>query len=238
MNRTGARRAMMAIMGTAFLGALGGCYTSPNPDPGPVVMQPVPELGQTGYSAYTPETYLLRPNDVISVSVFREPELSLGGVPVSATGELSVPLLGSMQAAGLTSAQLEARIEEMLNAQYLRDAEVTINVTQYASHQLTVEGSVNSPGLFTFSPGTRLSGGIALASGLSIVADEEQVAIFRETPEGIAVAKFDYDAVQNGTMLDPVLRPGDRIVVGLDNLSQIWQDILMTLPVVAFFRRF
>lgn len=236
MSRSGGRSVALRTSAAALLGVLGGCYSSPSPDPGPVVMVPVPELGQANYSAYSPETYLLRPNDVITVLVFREPELSMGGVPVSATGDVSLPLVGPMHVAGLTSVQLETRLEDILNAQYLQDANVTINVQQYNSHRLTVEGSVNNPGLFTFSPGTRLSGGLALAGGLSIVADEEKVAVFRETPEGIAVAKFDYDAVQNGTMFDPVLQPGDRIVVGLDILSQFWQDLLSTLPAVAFFR--
>ena len=61
------------------------------------------------------------------------------------------------------------------------------------------------------------------------------MAIFREAPQGLTVAKFDYRAVQQGTMIDPVLQPGDRVVVGTSGLSQFWQDVLKTLPAFAIF---
>jgi len=62
-----------------------------------------------------------------------------------------------------------------------------------------------------------------------------EVAIFRETPDGLMVAKFDYRSVRQGTMLDPVLAPGDRVVVGISGLSQFWQDLLRALPAFALF---
>lgn len=231
------RKRIVVMSGTVALSALGACQSGPSPQVGLVPQLIDPALGQEGYQAYPDETYELRPTDVINVSVFREEGLALASVPISANGEISFPLIGQVQAAGLTAGQLEARIEDSLGARYLRDPDVTVNVLEYASHRVTIEGSVANAGLFGFPPGTRLSGGLALAGGLSRVADEEEVAIFRETPEGIAVAKFDYDAVQEGTMLDPVLKPGDRIVVGTDTLSQIYVDFLSTLPTLGFFYR-
>ena len=198
---------------------------------------PVVELGQAGYATKLPETYTLRPSDVISVSVFREEGLTLGSVPVSASGEISFPLVGPLQVEGLTAPQLETRLEELLNARFLRNPDVTVNILEYTSHRVTVEGSVTNPGLFTFIPGTRLSGGIALANGVTRVGDERNVAVFRDTPEGVAVAKFDYREVQDGTALDPVLQPGDRIVVGLDSLAQMWEDAIRLLPTFGYFYR-
>ena len=49
------------------------------------------------------------------------------------------------------------------------------------------------------------------------------------------VAKFDYRAVSQGTMIDPVLEPGDRVVVGTSGLSQFWQDLLRALPAFGLF---
>ena len=227
----------LALSGTALLSFLSACYSPPSPEVGMVPQQTDPALGQTGYTTYPDETYLLRATDVIDVSVFRENELSLNSVPISSDGEISFPLIGQVQAAGLTAGQLAARIEDSLGERYLREPDVTVNVRDYASHRVTIEGSVANSGLYNFPPGTRLSGGLALAGGPTRVADEEQVAIFRETPEGIMVAKFDYDAVQEGRMLDPVLEPSDRVVVGQDTLAQIYVDILSTLPTFAFFYR-
>lgn len=231
------RKVVLAASAMA-LTSMSACTEGPDSDPGLVVSQPVVPLGQTGYNIYPRDTYELRPNDVINVSVFREPDLTLNTVPISATGEVSMPLLGPMQVSGLTASQLEGRLEEMLSAQYLRFPDVTVNIVQYGSHLVTVEGSVSSPGIYNFSPGTKLSGALALGGGPSPVADTDDIAVFRQTSDGIAIAKFDYLAMQSGTMIDPVIEPGDRVVVGLNNLSQFWQDILMTLPTFAFFRRF
>lgn len=233
-------RKLLAAGFALVLLSLGGCYGYGGPDSkvGPAITQPVEPLGQASYTVFPTDTYQLRPNDVISLVVFREPDLSLNQIPVSATGDISVPLLGPLQVAGLTAAQLEAQLERMLNERYLREPDVTINVVQYGSHLVTVEGSVSAPGLYNFIPGTRLSGAIALANGPLRIADQKDIAVFRQTPEGIAIAKFDYVAMQSGTMMDPVLAPGDRIVVGLSNLSQFWQDALSTVPVFGWFQRF
>lgn len=236
MSESILRKIVLAVSGIALL-ISAGCVRSPDADPGPVTAQPIPSLGQTGYAVYPSATYQLRPNDTINVVVFREPDLTLNTVPISGTGEISMPLLGPMRVAGLTASQLEAQLEERLNA-YLRFPDVTINIVQYGSHLVTVEGYVTSPGIYNFSPGTKLSGAIALANGPQRIADQDEVAVFRQTEDGIAIAKFDYVAIQSGTMIDPVLEPGDRVVVGLSNLSQYWQDALMALPVFAWFRRF
>jgi polysaccharide export outer membrane protein len=63
----------------------------------------------------------------------------------------------------------------------------------------------------------------------------EQVAVFRESPQGIMIAKFDYQQVRQGTMLDPVLEPGDRVVMGTDGLSVFWEDLLKALPAFGIF---
>jgi polysaccharide export outer membrane protein len=49
------------------------------------------------------------------------------------------------------------------------------------------------------------------------------------------VAKFDYGQIRQGTMLDPILEPGDRVVMGTDGLSQFWEDLLMALPAFGIF---
>lgn len=236
MSESSLRKLALTALAFAVLGTVTGCYRGPRSEVGPAVVDGLVELGHADYSSFTPETYQLRPNDVINVSVFREADMSLNGIPVSASGEVSFPLLGPMQVAGLTTSQLESQLESMLDARFLRYPNVTVNVVQYASHVVTVEGSVASPGLYNFRPGTRLSGALALASGPSRVARRSDVAVFREVPDGIVIAKFDYLAMQSGTMIDPVLEPGDRVVVGLNSLSQLYQDVLSVLPMALWIR--
>ncbi len=222
------------LPGAMALG-LWACATSPDALPGPAVEVPVAALGQEDYGSSLPAEYVLRPADRLSISVFREEDLSLQDVPVSAEGRVSFPLVGTLEVAGLTPLELEAELEERLGASYLRNPDVTVNVLDYASHLVTVDGQVEEPGVYPFAPGTRLSGGISLAKGPTRVANTALIAVFRQTEEGVQVAKFDYAAVRAGTMLDPVLMPGDRIVIGTNGLSQFWQDFLGAIPVFALF---
>lgn len=216
--------------------ALASCGSTPPPVVGLVNNKPVAEYGQAGYTDIAPQAYLLRASDVISISVYREEDLSVENVPIGADGNVSVPYIGTLKAEGLTAVTLAQQIADRLQGT-LKHPRVNVNVMQYASHVVTVEGSVAKPGVYPFKPGARLSAAIALASGPSRVAKLQQVAIFRETPEGLMVAKFDYVAVRQGTMLDPVLNPNDRVVVGTSGLSQFWQDLLVTLPAFALFTR-
>ena len=226
----------LATCAAAF--ALAGCAAQAPIEPGIAVTTPSAAMGQTEYISAVGSTYQLRPADKLSVTVFREAELSLPEVVISAEGRISVPLVGPVQAAGMTVEQLETRIEELFDARYLRSPDVAVNVLSYASHVVTVEGSVEKQGMYEFRPGTRLSGGIALASGPTRVADVREVAVFRQSGNGTLIAKFDYAQVRSGAMMDPVLQPGDRIVVGTDNLSQTWQDFLRALPAFGMFSQF
>lgn len=218
-----------------LLASLAACAQGPVAQPGLAVSAPAVAQGQAGFANFLGTTYVLRASDKISVNVFREEELSMPSVTVAADGMISLPLLGSMHVAGMTIAQVEDQVELLLGGRYLRNPAVAVNVVEYSSHTVTVEGAVETPGVFSFLPGSRLSAAIASAEGLRREAEPQEVAVFRQTPQGIQIAKFDYQAVQTGMMLDPILEPGDRVVVGTDGLSQFWQDLIKTLPAFALF---
>ncbi|MEE4200892.1 polysaccharide biosynthesis/export family protein [Erythrobacter sp.] len=212
-----------------------GCASSPEPIIGPAVITPRADLGQQEFAAIAANTYALRPSDQISVNVFREPELSIENVRLGVDGTVSLPMLGAIPAAGITTAQLEQDISRRLLAAGLRTPMVAVNIANYASHLVTVEGAVTEPGVFAFQPGARLSSAVAMAKGPTEIAKEEQVAVFRESPEGVLVAKFDYRQVRQGTMLDPILQPGDRVVMGTDGLSVFYKNALQALPAFGTF---
>jgi polysaccharide export outer membrane protein len=217
------------------LALLAGCASTPDPIIGASVTTPRADLGQSDYSFQRPTSYVLRPADQISVTVFREPEFSLEGVKIGVEGNVSLPMLGSIPAAGMTAKQFEQDVTRRLAAVGLKSPLVSINITEYASHLVTVEGAVNTPGVYTFQPGARLSSAIAQARGPKRTAKIQQVAVFRESAQGIMVAKFDYQQMSQGTMLDPVLQPGDRVVMGTDGLSVFWEDLLKALPAFGVF---
>jgi polysaccharide export outer membrane protein len=233
MTRTNAR---VIFCFSSFAGLLlSGCATTPDPVIGAASIQPVAALGQANYTFTRAKTYLLRPSDRISVIVFREPDFTLDGVRIGVEGNISLPMLGSVPAAGKTTAALEADLTRRLAGLGLKTPMVSVNIAEYASHMVTVEGSVTQPGVFAFQPGSRLSSAIALAGGPTNTAKRDQIAVFRETENGMSVAKFDYRMMSQGTMLDPVLEPGDRVVIGTDGLAVFWQDLLKALPAFGIF---
>lgn len=227
------KRLGMAVIVSAF--TLAGCASTPEPVIGAAVSQPRADLGQSNYSQARAATYMLRPSDQISVNVFREPDLSIENVRLGVDGEVSLPMLGSIPAAGMTAKQFEQDVSRRLLAAGLRSPMVSVNISEYASHLVTVEGSVVDPGVYAFQPGSRLSAAIAMADGPTNVANKQQVAVFRETPQGVMIAKFDYQQISQGTMLDPILQPGDRVIMGTDGLSVFYQNLLQALPAFGVF---
>jgi len=227
-------RLRFVLFSAAALG-LSACASTPEPAIGSAVMQPTPELGQGGFEFERSSTYLLRPTDRISINVFREPDFSVEDVQLGVEGNVSLPMLGSIRAAGMTTAQFETDVTRRLAAVGLKSPMVSVNIKEYASHLVTVEGAVKTPGVYSFQPGARLSSAIAMAEGPERTAKVDQVAFFRETPEGMMIAKFDYGQVRQGTMLDPILEPGDRVVMGTDGLTVFWQDLLKALPAFGIF---
>ena len=224
------------VLSAAFAAAvLSACASAPPVEVGAVASEPVSAMGQDGYSATLGPAYKLRPSDVISIAVFREPDFSVESLPIGADGAIAMPLIGTVTAAGKGTEELARELTWRLDEAGLKYPSVTVNVLDHASHLVTVEGGVEKPGVYPFQPGARLSSALALASGPNRVAKLREVAIFRETPEGLAVAKFDYVEVRRGTMLDPVIKPGDRVVVGISGLSQFWQDFLRAIPAFGIF---
>ncbi|MCB2051291.1 MAG: polysaccharide export protein [Novosphingobium sp.] len=226
-----------SALACAALCSLSACAGLPPPVAGPVEQSPVGALGQADFTATPADTYPLHRNDVLSVTVFREPDLSTDSIAVGGDGAIALPLIGSVTAEGLTTDQLAQSIAGKLRGGGLKHPDVAVNIVDYASHVVTVEGAVEKPGIYQFKPGTRLSGALALATGPARVAKLSQVAVFRNVPGGIEVAKFDYAQISQGKMVDPLMQPGDRVVMGLSSLSQFWQDLLTALPAFAIFTR-
>lgn len=229
MNGKRCLTAMVLVFGLTACGA-----TSP-PQVGYATTEFNEEFGQAGYRTNVEGEYILRPSDRIAISVLREPELSFANVMIAADGTVSLPLTGSLHAADQTSRQFETALQDRLRAAGLKRPMVSVNVVSYGSHVVTVEGGVEEPGVYTFQPGARLSSAIALANGPNRVSKLSEVVVFRPTADGMTVALFDYQAVRQGNMADPVIEPGDRIVVGISALSQFWQDLLRALPAFGLF---
>lgn len=110
--------------------------------------------------------YQIGPEDLVDISVFEVPELSRS-VRVSAAGQISLPLIGSVRVAGLSPLQLEEVLTDMLRKTYIKDPQVTVFLREYKSDPVSVMGAVKMPGLYYIQTRKSLIEVLAMAQGLS-----------------------------------------------------------------------
>ncbi|MBP7571317.1 MAG: polysaccharide biosynthesis/export family protein [Acidobacteria bacterium] len=156
--------------------------TPPGPESTPTTSGA--DLAETAEKAAAGRDYRIGSDDELTVNVMQAPELNRT-TRVTEEGLISLPLVGSVQAGGLTSVELEAAIEESLARRYIKDPEVTVLVTEVRSRPVSVGGAVNRPGIQQARGTTRLLDVISLAGGLRNDAGDT-VVVARKTGDGRA----------------------------------------------------
>ncbi|MGB0063709.1 MAG: polysaccharide biosynthesis/export family protein [Terracidiphilus sp.] len=158
------------------------------------------------------DSYVIGGNDVLTVTVWKEPTLS-GSMLVRPDGMISLPLLGDVQAAGLTPLRLADQITVKLK-KYVQDPNVSVVVSQIHSKVIYMIGEVGHTGPVEMTPGMTLLKAISSAGGLSDFANKKKIYILRDeggTRQRIAVHYK--QALQGNLTFDLPLKPGDTIVV-------------------------
>lgn len=151
-------------------------------------------------------------NDVLEVDVFGVDELDRT-VEVDSTGQISLPLVGQIIAAGKTERQLEAELRKLYGSRYLESPQISINVKESSGQRVTVEGEVVKAGIYPISGRATLLRSIAQAQGFSKIANPSKVYVFRKRGTQNFVANYDVDAIRGGRRGDPRIYGGDIIVV-------------------------
>jgi polysaccharide export outer membrane protein len=122
-------------------------------------------------SALPPEEYHIGSEDLLEITVFDAKELDRT-LRVSGSGDISLPLLGAVHAAGLTPQELESVLAERLRQQYMKEPQVTVFVKEMQSHGISVLGAVHKPGVFQIRGTKSLVEALAMAEGLAEDAGE------------------------------------------------------------------
>lgn len=185
-------------------------------------------------TAEATENYRIMPTDKLDVSVFQIPDLDRS-VEVNQSGMISLPLIGLVHAAGMTTDQLQKDIERRLAADYIQHPQVTVSVKEYSNRRITVTGQVNRPGVFPFARETTLMQAIALGGGFTSIADMADVFVFRTSGHTRQVARFDVQNISNGLATDPMLQAGDVIVVDTSTSRVVMRDIRDLVPIAGLF---
>jgi polysaccharide biosynthesis/export protein len=169
----------------------------------------------TANSAAKPhdDTFVIGNDDVLSVNVWKEPDISRS-IPVRSDGKISLPLVGEVQAAGLTPAKLEKEIAIRLK-NYISEPEVTVMVQQVNSQKFNILGQVVRPGSYLLANSPTVLDAIALAGGFRDFAKKKSIYVLRQGPGGESRLPFNYKDVSQGKNMaqNVKLEPGDTIIV-------------------------
>ncbi|MBZ6377442.1 polysaccharide export protein [Pacificimonas flava] len=177
--------------------------------------------------------YLLGPFDELTIGVFGIEELSNRTVQIDASGQISFPLAGVVEAAGLTSAQLAAELEERLRDSYVRDPQVTVNLEETVSQVVTVGGEVDSPGVYPVVGKMTLLRAVATAGGTTEDSDLDDVIIFRTVGGQRYAGLYDLEAVRRGNYPDPEIYANDIVMVGDSFARAAFSDLISISPLIT-----
>ncbi|ESW77275.1 hypothetical protein X772_31460 [Mesorhizobium sp. LSJC280B00] len=154
----------------------------------------------------------LSPNDVLDVNVFQVDNLNRT-VQVDSGGQISLPLIGTITAAGKTVRQLEQEIETAYGAKYLQSPDVTVFVKESIGQRITVDGEVNKAGIYPVASNSSLIDAIALAGGFNTVGDAKKVYVYRNIGPNTLVANYNVEEIRAGKSRNPRIYGGDKVVV-------------------------
>jgi polysaccharide export outer membrane protein len=182
---------------------------------GPINSGPIngPGAGTSGQpGAVAPvdtKTYVIGPEDVLFVRVWREQDFT-GAYPVRPDGKITIPLVGDVQAAGLTPVRLGENLKEALSA-YINSPDVSVSLQTVNSKKYYITGEVNRPGEYALVTPTRVFDALSNAGGFRDFANKKKIIIIR----GASRFKFNYNDILKGKNLEQniFIENGDTIVV-------------------------
>jgi polysaccharide export outer membrane protein len=191
------------------VGSNGSASASAAPAPRPDrIPPPVPA------TVSEPPGYLIGPNDVLSVTFWRDKEMNADAVVVRPDGNITLPLLNDIQAAGLTPAQLRDRI--LAEAQrYIEDPSPTVAVKEIRSRNVFITGQVDKPGPYPLAGPMTVLQLIAMAGGLKEFADGKNIVVMRAENGRQVAYQVDYkELLKRKNLRQNIdLKPGDTVVV-------------------------
>lgn len=204
----------------------------------------LPTAGSTpGVPASGPVTalndYRIGPGDLLKLDVFGVEALSKRSVRVNASGQISLPLIGAVQASGLTAEQLADDIAVRLAKDYLQNPQVTIFIEEFTSQRVTVTGAVKTPNVFPLKGRTTLLQVVSQAGGPTSVASLGSVKVLRQEPGGARkVLEYDLAAIRAGEAPDPEILGEDVVQIeasaAKESVQQLKEFILPFWPLLVY----
>lgn len=160
------------------------------------------------------ENYILKPSDVIQVSVYQEPDLDKS-VRIEADGTVTLALVNKIKVSDLTVSEAQDLITQLYNRDFLVDPQISVLVTSFSPKLVRILGSVNRPGVIDMPPDREmtLTEAIANANGVSRLGNPKSITIKRVGADG-KTQQFEVNfnrILMNANAKDIVLEEGDTI---------------------------
>lgn len=235
----------IAILNLLLVCLLAACASTPPlggaPDIRVTSMTEMPApMGTDLLTANRP--YLIGPFDKLKIDVFGITELSGKEVQADASGNISFPLVGVVEASGKTPGELAVLLEKRLQGRFVRKPQVSVNLEETVSQVVTVDGQVQTPGLYPVLGRMTLIRAVARAGGTSEFAKMDDVVLFRTVDGQKYAGLYNLGAIRRGIYEDPEIFANDIIIVGESKSQRMFRNILqasplLTTPLVILFQR-
>jgi polysaccharide export outer membrane protein len=197
-----------------FLIVFSGFVLAQAPDSGSGQPAPSSSPSQAEGASGHDSSYVIGNGDLLAISVWKEAELTRS-IPVRSDGKISMPLVGEIQASGLTPLALEEEISEKLK-NFVTTPEVTVVVEQINSKKFNILGQIGKPGSYSLSLASTIMDAIAAAGGFRDFAKKGSVYILRQNADGTQTKiNFNYKDFIKGKHPEQniKLEPRDTIIV-------------------------
>jgi polysaccharide biosynthesis/export protein len=169
--------------------------------------------GTGSATARADESYALQPGDLLTISVWKEPELS-SDILVRPDGGITMPLAGEVAAAGHTVEDVRVAIDQRLR-KFIPDPSVTVIVKQTLGNQIFVIGKVNRPGQYPVNRPVDVMQALSMAGGTTPFAAVNDIRVLRRSGGQQITMPFRYGDIEHGRDLQQniLLQSGDTVVV-------------------------
>ena len=209
-----------AVHSISTEGSGGGAPTDPVPGASgdAVVRRPLPPSGDRGFEI------LIGPGDLIEVSVYGAPDY-IKDVRVGSTGEITLPLAGTLKVGGLTPAQAEALIAKRLSdGNFFNDPRVSVLQKEFSSQGISILGEVQKPGVYQMHGPRKLYDALSTAGGTTPRAGNTVSLLPRSDSQKAEVVTLSYDG-KSSSQSNIYVYPGDTIVVSKAGVVYVVGDV-------------
>jgi len=146
-----------------------------------VILQPT-AADQQAIAALANAPYRLQPGERIRITIFGEAGLS-GDYQIDPSGFLSLPLVGTVKAAGITESDLQQQLVQRYNQEYLKNPKITVSVSEFRPFYIV--GEVEKPGAYPYASGLNVLSAIAIAGGTTYRASRSHIYIQHPGESGL-----------------------------------------------------